>query len=202
LEKAERPKLEDIATLQKSLEGRSAFLPLRTLASLRSRITILHDMHCNVEKMSLTGIKLTAVNTTKELATKVPIPDISMANLLDGHFNETIQLPGTHSTFTIRNTSKCTISIGPCSGAISLEDLSDCTLQLAAHQIRLFQCQSLLLNVFTRTNIILEESSKITVTESSPWYDNWDTDLIATGLSSCPNNYSHVINFTDLQLTE
>lgn len=191
---------KDIADLQKSLESRAIFLPPRILVSLRNRITNLYNkVHCGVGKMSLTGIKLAAASTTRELGTKnVTSTTSMMENLLDGHFNETIQLPGAHSTFTIRNATECIIKIGPCSGAISLEDLSDCTLHLAAHQIRLFRCQNLVLNVFTRTNIISEESSGITIKESSPWYDHWSNDLIATGLSTGSNNYSHVINFTDL----
>jgi hypothetical protein len=118
------------------------------------------------------------------------------ANIIADMQDQTIELVSSSGSISIVNCRRCTIKLGACRGAAYVENVSDSVIVLASHQLRLSECHRVRLSCHVETNVLLENSSEITVEVLDPaWYSVIASSMVVAGLLG-PNNYRAVVDLS------
>lgn len=188
--------LEKLASLERSLASKSKYMPKRTFSFLLSRIDAMKKSINSPSASSL------SVDFTPGLAVGF-VPGLSepikqfnpIDNFIEGLCAAIVERPECHDSFTIRNCLNSKIKIGPCKGAVFIEGCHGCELVVCGHQVRLIDCRSLKLSLYTATAVIYENCQEIIFAEAASWYEAYEADKQAAGLD-LPNNFENRIDFT------
>lgn len=194
---------KEINDIERALSGRLQYLPGYTARTLRERLDKLRGCLPDINVFTI------KVESKRSLPPPPPPPpqtftsethnqNIEIAGIirLCNIHGDTVNITRSTQAIFLNDISNSTIKIGPCSGAAQLENISGCEIHLAAHQIRLWNCQNIRLWVHTPSAIVIEASHNVTAhhLDTSGWYEGFAIDLAMTKLSGCQGSIQ-IIDF-------
>lgn len=203
LEKSQKGTLNvvKLKAVERALESRAPFIAPRTLLMLRTHLGSLQDLNPSVT-ISLPAAHgpIQAEGSTLAQTTVMRASDDTISDsegLLHGLKGAQIERRGVIPAFSIINCKKCIIKLGACVGALFLENVQDCTIYAACHQLRLSRCSNVTVFLHVATNVTTEDSVGIKISELVPWYDGLLLDMTSAGLTG-RNNYRNLVDFTNI----
>lgn len=190
-----------VKAVEKAIESRASFIAPRTLLMLRTHLGSLQGLSPSVT-ISLPVI-YESIQTREKKASRITVVGESddalesSENLLHDLDGVQIEKRGVIPAFSIINCKNCVMKLGACVGALALEDVQECTVYVACHQVRLSRCSNLSIFLYVATNVTTENSIGTRISELVPWYESLPLDMTLAGLTG-KNNCRNVVDFTDI----
>ena len=100
------------------------------------------------------------------------------------------------STVSVDRCRDCRILIGPCDASVFLRDCADCTIAVAARQLRTRGCKDIALRLFCGTAPVIEKTKRLRI---GCWRGGWfelERQLETCALSPFQNRWTEVHDFT------
>lgn len=193
---------ERLRALERALDGRAAFMAPRALLTIRTQLERLQESSppVRIALPEVHKITLARDDTITPSASLVPRPSEKpqvLETLVYGVEGEHIERRGVIPALSIANCRNCLFKLGACAGALSLEDVNDCIIHVACHQLRLSRCTNIKVFLHVATNVTMEDSSEIAISELEPWYDNLMSDIALAGLGG-ENQCKSIVDFTNI----
>jgi hypothetical protein len=91
--------------------------------------------------------------------------------------------PSLLGSVRIEQTSQCDISLGACCTSVYLEGVTDCTIQILSHQLRIHQCTGCKLYVRVQSHPIIEDCKDMGFAPYSYAYDTLQEDIQVCSLA-------------------
>lgn len=85
--------------------------------------------------------------------------------------------PSLLGSVRIEQTSQCDISLGACCTSVYLEGVTDCTIRILSHQLRIHQCVDCKLFVRINSHPIIEDCSNMGFAPYDYVYDTLPQDI-------------------------
>lgn len=136
-----------------------------------------------MDKRELFNKYFTITDRTGEVIQKYPGEvngnDFKISNLSECQ----VHLLDVTDRLLIDNVTRSTLFIGPCKETVILRNVTDSKIVLACKEIRVSNCETLRINVFTQQNIILEESKNIILGKFNGGYSGLTSQFLSANLS-------------------
>lgn len=106
-------------------------------------------------------------------------------------------------TVSIHDVRDATVRLGPCSGAILLENCHNVLIVGAAQQLRLNDCSEVIIRMWIATSVNLQDCRQVRVETNSDdntapyaWYASFETERVQFGPLGKQNNCSNIVDFS------
>eukprot|EP00164_Ancoracysta_twista_P005380 GFYU01007361.1.p2 GENE.GFYU01007361.1~~GFYU01007361.1.p2 ORF type:complete len:146 (+),score=18.91 GFYU01007361.1:3-440(+) len=119
--------------------------------------------------------------------------------MLSGLRDCKVQLLDNMSALYVDKLENCTVYAGPCSGAVHIEECTNCTFVVACHQMRIHTTTETTFSILVRSNPIIEKCSKVGFCPYVLTYDGIDKQLATANLSLDQNKWDNVQDFNWLR---
>ncbi|VYS65453.1 unnamed protein product [Arabidopsis thaliana] len=113
-----------------------------------------------------------------------------------------VKLTGTVNALFLHRLKKCSVYTGPVIGSILIDDVEDCVLVLASHQIRIHCARKSDFYLRVRSRPIIEDSNGVRFAPYCLDYKGIDEDLKTAGLEEETNNWANVDDFRWLRAVQ
>ncbi|XP_074580245.1 tubulin-folding cofactor C [Curcuma longa] len=113
-----------------------------------------------------------------------------------------IYLKGRLRALFIHRLTNCRVYSGPVLGSILIEEVNDCLLMLASHQIRIHHATATDFYLRVRSRPIIEDCSAVRFAPYRLFYEGIDTELRDCGLGEETRNWANVDDFKWLRAVQ
>ncbi|XP_010437118.1 PREDICTED: tubulin-folding cofactor C [Camelina sativa] len=113
-----------------------------------------------------------------------------------------VQLTGTVNALFLHRLKNCNVYTGPVVGSILIDDVQDCVLVLASHQIRIHSARKSDFYLRVRSRPIIEDSNGVRFAPYCLDYQGIEEDLKTAGLDEETKNWSNVDDFRWLRAVQ
>ncbi|EOA16921.1 hypothetical protein CARUB_v10005145mg [Capsella rubella] len=113
-----------------------------------------------------------------------------------------VQLTGTVNALFLHRLKNCNVYTGPVIGSILIDDVEDCVLVLASHQIRIHCARKSDFYLRVRSRPIIEDSNGVRFAPYCLDYKGIEEDLKTAGLDEETNNWANVDDFRWLRAVQ
>ncbi|XP_010446561.1 PREDICTED: tubulin-folding cofactor C-like [Camelina sativa] len=113
-----------------------------------------------------------------------------------------VQLTGTVNALFLHRLKNCNVYTGPVVGSILIDDVQDCVLVLASHQIRIHCARKSDFYLRVRSRPIIEDSNGVRFAPYCLDYQGIEEDLKKAGLDEETKNWSNVDDFKWLRAVQ
>ncbi|KAL2917069.1 Protein Xrp2 [Polyrhizophydium stewartii] len=132
----------------------------------------------------------------KPARTRFDPAEFTFSRVLGGERDARLFVMDVSAQTTVDACTRSFIYIAPCSGSVFLRDCGDCTVVVAAHQLRLRGCKNIRLSLYTATQPVIESSSDITVSCFQYAYNGLKAQFASAALDPSNNPWSPMYDFT------
>eukprot|EP00250_Pteridium_aquilinum_P001944 c12154_g1_i1 orf=254-1471(-) len=115
--------------------------------------------------------------------------------ILENLANCSVYLRGRCRAMYAHKLKACNVYAGPVTGSALIEEVEDCTMMLASHQIRIHHAKKTDMYLRVRSHPIVEYTSDIRVAPYAFSYQGIDDDLLAGSLNEETGLWEHVDDF-------
>lgn len=109
--------------------------------------------------------------------------------------NCVVEIQGRPGTLHISKVKNCVILCGPVSRSIFAENCQNCTFAFICQQLRLHSSKHCEIYLHVTSRAIIEDTTNILVTTFNYSYENFEEDLLASGLNPSTNNWQMIGDF-------
>lgn len=113
-----------------------------------------------------------------------------------------VKLTGTVNALFLHRLKKCNVYTGPVIGSILIDDVEDCVLVLASHQIRIHCARKSDFYLRVRSRPIIEDSNGVRFAPYCLDYQGIEEDLKTAGLEEETKNWANVDDFRWLRAVQ
>lgn len=101
-----------------------------------------------------------------------------------------------HDTAQVLNCENSVIVMGPNSQSIFIRDCKNCKLVVTCKQLRIRDCEGLMISLYAQTEPVIESSKRIKILPHQYVYEELFGQMLKANLSIWNNKYTEVFDFT------
>lgn len=195
----------ELVVIEKALASKSAFMSAYSTLNLWKRLEVLK---AKGQKAAKSGIDFN-FSLKRDKEEHFPKGASNAETIVVGEREEIVSglrdavygnkdVVSRHN-ITVMDCERSSMNLGVIKGSAVIENVKECSITLAAHQIRMRNCHQLQINAFSATNVVLEDSTEISVKSIDKEYAAGILpEMIKAGLMG-DNQCTNILDFTEFR---